>query len=73
MELPAHPNQNILIERVDGDRAALRRLIIDAINEQGSVHAAAKSLGVRHAALNYWRKRLGIVVETTTVAREKSA
>lgn len=54
------PNQDVLIEMVDRDEAELRRLIVQAINEHGSVLKAAQSLGVSHAALNYWRKKLNI-------------
>lgn len=54
------PNQDVLIEMVDGDEAALRRLVVDTINERGSVHAAAQYLGVSHNTLNYWRKKLNI-------------
>lgn len=63
MELAAHPNQGHLIEMADGNLDALRRLIVDAINREGSVHKAAKALGVRHSTLNYWRNRLKITVE----------
>lgn len=60
----AHPNQGHLIEMVNGDLDALRQLIVETINKEGSVHKAAKALGVRHGTLNYWRNRLNISVET---------
>lgn len=64
MELLAHPNQGILIQSVQGDTKKLRRLIVDAINKEGSIHAAAKALGVGNATLHYWVKRLKIDVST---------
>lgn len=64
----AHPNQGVLIEKVNGDMDALRRLIVETINKEGSIQAAAKALGVRHGTLNYWRKRLDISVEITAKA-----
>ena len=61
--LPQHPNQGTLVSRVNGDKSALRHLIVEAINRKGSVCAAASELGVSHTTLNYWRKELGIVVK----------
>ena len=69
--MPAHPNQGKLIERVNGDKDALKRLIIETINEKHSVNAAAKELGVWPTALTYWCNRLGIEVEV--IAREKAS
>jgi hypothetical protein len=43
-------------------------VIAEAINTHGSMHAAARALGVSHNTLFGWCFRLGIRVETTTKA-----
>lgn len=65
MELVARPNQDVLIERFNGDEAALRRFIVDVINEHGSIYVAAQHLKVSHTTLNYWRKKLNITYKRT--------
>lgn len=44
-------------------------VVAEAINEHGSMNAAARALGVSHNTLFGWCFRLGIRVETTTKAQ----
>lgn len=59
--LPRHPNYGTLIERVNGDETALRKLIIEIVRRHdGSFKAAADELKVQPNTLYYWRDKLKI-------------
>lgn len=56
------------IEQGNGDRD-IRLILLDDYNALGSQAAVAKKHGVSQATITDWFEMLGIVIETTSVAK----